>query len=156
MKKIVIILANFIVCIFLTACGDKAEQEGPWIGMAPGSDLNAVTERTEYYDLIVETEELFDLGVWEKNPEGEYRLSDVKRGLTVYTLLGTQFAMGEPVQLWSEVSPSGVNIYLYRTDGSRELLLQGFSGYHIYFVHPTYHLNMHHQKNSYFNHTHSS
>ena len=117
MKKIIITLTVLLSCALLAACGDKAEQEGPWIGIAPGSDLTAVTERTEYYDLAVETEELFDLGIWEKNPE-EYYAGDIELfGLTVYNLLGTQFAMGEPAQLWSELSPAGVSIYLYRTDG---------------------------------------
>ena len=127
MKKLVIILTSLLACSLLAACGDKTEQEDPWIGIAPGSDLTAVTERTEYYDLIVETDELFDLGLWEKNPE-MYYAGDIERlGITVYNLLGTQFAMGEPIQLWSEATPSGVNIYLYKTDGGRELLLSGLS-----------------------------
>lgn len=127
MKKYTTALTPLLACVLLAACGDKTEQEGPWIGIAPGSDLTAVTERTEYYDLAVETEEVFDLGLWEKNPE-EYYAGDIEIfGLTIYNLLGTQFAMGEPAQLWSEQSPDGVDIYLYRTDGSRELLLSGLS-----------------------------
>lgn len=127
MKKLLFTLTALLACTLLAACGEKAEQESAWIGIAPGADLTAVTERTEYYDLTVESEEIFDLGLWEKNPE-QYYASDVRtRGITLYNLLGTQFAMGEPVQLWSEVSSAGVDIYLYRTDGSRELLLQGLS-----------------------------
>ena len=68
MKRLVIIPTILLFCILLTACRDRADQEGPWIGIAPGSDLADVTERTEYYDLVVETEELFDLGLWERNP----------------------------------------------------------------------------------------
>ena len=60
MKKYIITLTIILSCAFLTACGGKAEQEEPWIGIAPGADLTAVTERTEYYDLAVETEELFE------------------------------------------------------------------------------------------------
>lgn len=127
MKKYILTLTILLACTFLASCGDKAEQEGPWIGIAPGADLTAVTERTEYYDLNVETEEIFDLGLWEKNPE-EYYQSDISNhGVIVYSLLGMQFAMEEPAQLWAEASSDGVNIYLYRTDGSRELLLQEFS-----------------------------
>ena len=123
MKRLVIIPTILLFCILLTACRDRADQEGPWIGIAPGSDLADVTERTEYYDLVVETEELFDLGLWERNPEEYYSFDIQERGITIYNLLGTQFAEGEPAQLWSEATPSGVNIYLYRTDGSRELLV---------------------------------
>ena len=125
MKRLVIIPTILLFCILLTACRDRADQEGPWIGIAPGSDLADVTERTEYYDLVVETEELFDLGLWERNPEEYYSFDIQERGITIYNLLGTQFAEGEPAQLWSEATPSGVNIYLYRTDGSRELLVSG-------------------------------
>ncbi len=150
MKKIIITLTVLLSCALLAACGDKAEQEGPWIGIAPGSDLTAVTERTEYYDLAVETEELFDLGIWEKNPE-EYYAGDIELfGLTVYNLLGTQFAMGEPAQLWSELSPAGVSIYLYRTDGSRELLASGLSDNDNAFVEARYEGYVDQDKNCYF------
>ena len=71
-----------LTCILLAACGGKAEQEEPWIGIAPGADLAAVTERTEYYDLTVETEELFDLGLWEKNPKDRLIGHPVRRRRT--------------------------------------------------------------------------
>ena len=126
MKKYTTALTPLLACVFLAACGDKTEQEGPWIGIAPGSDLTAVTERTEYYDLAVETEEVFDLGLWEKNPE-EYYAGDIEIfGLTIYNLLGTQFAMGEPAQLWSKQSPDGVDIYLYRRTEAGSCCCQGF------------------------------
>ena len=150
MKKYIFTLTMLLLCAFLAACGDKEAQEDSWIGIAPGSDLTAVTERTEYYDLAVETEEIFDLGLWEKNPE-EYYSGDIQMfGLTVYNLLGTQFAMGEPAQLWSEVSPSGVNIYLYRMDGSRELLLSELSDSDKSFVDARYKGYMDRDKNCYF------
>ena len=153
MKRIVITLNILLACILLTACGDKAEQEGPWIGIAPGSDLASVTERTEYYDLVVETEELFDLGLWEKNPEEYYSFDIQERGITIYNLLGTQFAEGEPAQLWSEATPSGVNIYLYRTDGSRELLVSGLADDDSKFVNATYEGYVDQDKNCYFYYT---
>ena len=150
MKKYIFTLTTLLLCAFLAACGDKGAQEGPWIGIAPGSDLTAVTERTEYYDLAVVTEEIFDLGLWEKNPE-EYYSGDIQLfGLTVYNLLGTQFAMEEPAQLWSEVSPSGVNIYLYRMDGSRELLLSELSDSDKSFVDVRYKGYMDRNKSCYF------
>lgn len=48
MKKFFILPIIFLSCAFLAACGAKKEPEGAWIGIGPGSDLNAVTERTEY------------------------------------------------------------------------------------------------------------
>ncbi len=150
MKRIIITLNILLTCIFLAACRGKAEQEGPWIGIAPGADLSAVTERTEYYDLTVETEELFDLGLWEKNPK-EYYSNDIKKlGITVYNLLGTQFAEGEPAQFWSEATPDGVNFYLYRTDGSRELLVSGFPDNDYFFVDARYEGYVDRDKNCYF------
>lgn len=143
------ILTILLTGSLLAACGDRAEQEGPWIGIAPGSDLTDVTERTEYYDLIVETEDLFDLGLWEKNPEEYYSCDIQERGITIYNLLGTQFAEGEPAQLWSEATPSGVNIYLYRTDGSRELLLSGLSDNDNAFVDARYEGYLDRDKNCY-------
>ena len=149
MKRIIITLNILLACILLAACGGKTVQEEPWIGIAPDSDLAAVTERTEYYDLAVETEELFDLGLWEKNPE-EYYSSHIERlGITVYNLLGMQFVEGEPAQVWSEVSPVGVNIYLYRTDGSRELLASGLSDNDSAFVDSRYDAFVDRDKNCY-------
>ena len=150
MKKYIITLTIILSCAFLTACGGKAEQEEPWIGIAPGADLTAVTERTEYYDLAVETEELFELGLWEKNPE-KYYSNDIERlGITVYNLLGMQFAEGEPAQVWSELSPDGVNICLYRTDGSRELLVSGLSDNDYAFLDAKYDAFVDQDKNCYF------
>lgn len=126
MKKFLLLLTAFLFSILLAACGTEEKPENAWKGIGPGADLTAITERTEYYDLAVESEELFKLGLWEKNPE-EYLLVSVSPGETFYALLGTQFAFGEPAQLWSELSSNGADIYLYRTDGSRELLLQGIS-----------------------------
>ena len=149
MKKLIIMLTNFLFLAFLAACGGKAEQEEPWIGIAPDSDLAAVTERTEYYDLAVETEELFELGLWEKNPE-KYYSNDIERlGITVYNLLGMQFAEGEPAQVWSELSPDGVNICLYRTDGSRELLVSGLSDNDYAFLDAKYDAFVDQDKNCY-------
>ena len=149
MKKLIIMLTNFLFLAFLAACGGKAEQEEPWIGIAPDSDLAAVTERTEYYDLAVETEELFELGLWEKNPEEYYSTHIERLGITVYNLLGMQFAEGKPAQIWSEVSPDGVNIYLYRTDGSRELLASGLSDNDCAFVDARYDAFVDQDKNCY-------
>ncbi len=149
MKKYIITLTFILSCAFLAACGGKAEQEEPWIGIAPGADLTAVTERTEYYDLAVETEELFDLGLWEKNPEEYYSTHIERLGITVYNLLGMQFAEGRPAQVWSEVSPDGVNIYLYRTDGSRELLASGLSDNDCAFVDARYDAFVDQDKNCY-------
>ena len=149
MKKYIITLTFILSCAFLAACGGKAEQEEPWIGIAPDSDLAAVTERTEYYDLAVETEELFDLGLWEKNPEEYYSTHIERLGITVYNLLGMQFAEGKPAQIWSEVSPDGVNIYLYRTDGSRELLASGLSDNDCAFVDARYDAFVDRDKNCY-------
>lgn len=126
MKKLCKILKVFLVCMLLAACGTETEPESVWMGIGPGADLASITERTEYYDLAVESETLFDLGLWEKNPE-KYTLTYVYSGGTLYAPLGTQFAMGEPAQIWSEISSKGADIYLYRTDGSRELLLEGIS-----------------------------
>ena len=125
-KKYFILLMAFLFGTFLSACGAEKEPENVWRGIGPGADLTAVTERTEYYDLTVETEELLDLGLWEQNPE-LYSVSLIHEGEIIYQPLGTQFLAGEPVQIWSEMTRDGADIYLYREDGSRELLLQGIS-----------------------------
>lgn len=94
-------------------------------------DLTAITERTEYYDIVSESEDIFYLGiecdVWPQSAleqTGQARL-----------LLGTQFYHGEPVQLWAEACPTSSDVYLYRRDGSRELLLQEVSTDYTLFYH---------------------
>lgn len=112
MKRYILFAAILLFCIFLTACGadkkDKTE-ENVWQGIAPGlEDLSNITERTEYSDITIESEN-FSL-------EGE-------RGL-----LGAQFYQGEPVWIRAE----GSDVYLYRKDGSRELLLSDIPRQYVY------------------------
>lgn len=126
MKKYILSTMLLSVCAFLSACGTEAAPENAWKGVGPGADLTALTERTEYYDIAVETEQLFDLGLWEQNPE-EFSTAFLVGGGILYVPLGTQFAAGEPAQIWSELSYGSADVYLYRTDGSRELLLEGIS-----------------------------
>ena len=90
-------------------------------------DLTAITERTEYYDVAVESEALFDLGLEEKMPQSWSAERTIALGGSGWLPVGTQFFRGEPVQLWAEAGPKGSDIYLYRKDGSRELLLEDFS-----------------------------
>lgn len=144
--------AGLLLCLMLTACGEQedapkgtetgrgsvkdstsqesASQESTWQGLAPGDDLQALAERTEYYDLTAETEELFDLGLWDESALKETVQERVRDGSIVYLPLETQFWKGEPVQLWLEVSSKGRNVYLYRKDGSGELLLENVSNEH--------------------------
>lgn len=146
MKKY-ILWTSILLCLMLTACGAKegagreaetggesgmssASQESTWQGLAPGDDLQALAERTEYYDLTAETEELFDLGLWDESALKETVQERVRDGSIVYLPLETQFWKGEPVQLWLEVSSKGRNVYLYRKDGSGELLLENVSDEH--------------------------
>lgn len=87
--------------------------------------MTALAERTEYYDLTVKQEKIFEMDLWEQNSHEEYADSVIYSGGTVRLPLGTQFYLGEPVQLWAVVSTDGSDIYLYRKDGSGELVLEG-------------------------------
>lgn len=103
--KIHYIIILFLCGIFLTGCAGRESGEENWKGIQSGmTDLTAITERTEYYDIISESEDIFHLGLQGGN-----------------TPLGTQFYQQEPIQVWAISS----DIYLYRTDGSSEILLQG-------------------------------
>lgn len=128
MKKYILLMLSgvLLLCFLLTACGGKRDtsDESVWRGMAPEDDLTALAERTEYYDFRVETEAPFDLGLWEQNDQERGVGDTIAGGGTFYLPLSTQFWKGEPVQLWAEASPGGVNVRLYRADGSEELLLQ--------------------------------
>ncbi len=129
MGKNTIFIFLVLLCFFcLTGCGAAEKEESTWQGVMPGmEDLSAITDRTEYYDIFVDSEELFLHGFWEQNPQGQYAGNVLAEGGTVHVPLGTQFHQGEPVQLWAEARPKDSDIYLYRKDGSSELLLQGIS-----------------------------
>ncbi len=128
MKKHIlsVIMFLFLSGILMAACGGKEEGKEPaesvWKGIAPGmEDLTAITERTEYYDVAVESEVLFELGMEASAAR------TIALGGSGWLPMGTQFFRGEPVQLWADAAPEGSDIYLYRKDGSRELLLEGYS-----------------------------
>ena len=68
MKKWIFFTAFLLSCSCLPACGITEEPPENWQGIAPGTeDLSVITDRTEYYDLTVTSEELFEHGLWEKN-----------------------------------------------------------------------------------------
>ncbi len=126
MKKYGMLAGLLLLCTLFAACGAGEEKESSWRGVEEGmDDLTVITDRTEYYDLAVESEELFDLGLWERNPQDDYLANILAMGGTVYLPLGTQFYLGEPVQLWATVRPDTSEVYLYRKDGTGELLLSG-------------------------------
>ncbi len=109
----------FISLLFLlAACGAKDEEGSvAYWGIAPNmDDLTAVTERTEYYDITVEAEALF-----------EHEQSEKTNSFPI----GVQFYMGEPVQLWADASSGKNDIYLYRKDTSKKLLLENVSGEYV-------------------------
>lgn len=138
-------ITSLLLCLMLTACGAKedagkeaetgeesgknsASQESIWQGLAPGDDLRALAERTEYYDIVAESENLF--ASLEREELQEQAWAAVQKGETVRLPLGTQFWQGEPVQLWSEASSEGIKIYRYRASGMGEVLLENVSDEH--------------------------
>ncbi len=121
-----------LLSVCLTSCGEREEEEIPWKGIAPGmEDLTAVTDRTVYYDVAVETEEFPDPGLWGKNTEDEHYFSALVDGKTVYYPVNVQFYKGEPVQLWAEQTLKSLQLSLYRSDGTKELLLDSVSSEYI-------------------------
>lgn len=135
MRKIYLIAVLLLFCIFMAGCGGKElpqnnlhqflQENGESAAggiPAEGNDLPAPAERTEYYEIAVDAERIFD---WEQ--EGE----EVLRALQKAEFLGMQFYQGEPVQLWQEPNRdqygflTSWDVCLYRADGSRVTLLQG-------------------------------
>ena len=113
----------FLCGLLLAGCAGREREEGTWRGVQAGmGDLTALTERTEYYDIVSEGEDIFYLGMGYTNPGKAFMQGGA-------VLLGTQFYAGEAIQLWFQAS----GIYLYHGDGSRELLLQGVSAAYILF-----------------------
>ncbi len=138
MKRYILsaMIVLFLSGVFLTACGGKEEgkkpEESTWQGIEPGmADLTAITERTEYYDVKVEAEDLFSLGLEEKMLQEKRATGLIAPSGITWVPVGTQFLQGEPVQLWAEADPDGSDIYLYRKDGSRELLVENISNEYI-------------------------
>ncbi len=125
MKNCILSAVIFLSCLFLSACGKTKAPEETWMGIAPGmDDLSAVTDRTVYYDLTVESEPLFDNGFQDKNPQDENVRNVIAMGGTGYLSIGTQFLNGEPVQLWARASFKTSDIYLCRKDAEPKLVLQ--------------------------------
>ncbi len=107
--------------ILLAGCADGESREGTWRGVQAGmDDLTAITERTEYYDIVQESEEIFQLDMGDPYPG----IALKQTGSAKFSL-GTQYDSDEPVLLWAEARSAQSDIYLYRKDGSRELLLEG-------------------------------
>ncbi len=121
MKKIRFASMLLLCCALLAGCAGSEGEEGTWRGVQAGMEnLAEITERTEYYDIVSESEDIFHFGMGEESPRRA-----LKETGTARFLLGMQFYKGEPVQLWAEADPEVSDVFLYRADGSRELLLQG-------------------------------
>lgn len=112
MKKIRSLTALFLSCLLLAGCGgQKDNAEGTWRGIQAGmDDLSAITDRTEYFDIVIEQEPLFQ---WEQEDK------ILPTSITKAVFVCIQFYQEEPVQLWAEPSHATWDIYLYKPDGSR-------------------------------------
>ena len=120
MKILPFILILLLCCALLSGCAGRESEEGTWRGVQAGmDDLTAITERTEYYDIVSESEEIFLLDIGDEHPG-----SVLKQTGSARFSLGTQFYQEKPAQLWAEADSTEADIWLYQTDGSRELLLQ--------------------------------
>lgn len=119
MKKIKFILL-LLCCILAAGCGDKENGES-WQGVTGDMDLTQITERTEYYDIVRESEELFLINPIPADLHTEDQIN--------MKFLGMQFYNEVPVQIWEELHSKDnaylySDIYLYMSDGSSSLLLQ--------------------------------
>ncbi len=124
MKKICPMTVLLLFCVLLAGCGGQKDNgESAWRGVQAGmEDLSAITERTEYYDIVVESEAIFQ---WEQRKE------ESPLAMSKAAFICMQFYRGEPVQLWREPNLGSYgellswDICFYRPDGSREAILQG-------------------------------
>ncbi len=129
MKKIPIMPILLLCCALLSGCAGRESEEGTWRGVQAGmDDLTAITERTEYYDIVSESEEIFHLDIGGEQPQRAIALTGM-----AHVLLGMQFYQGEPAQIWAEARSAEADIWLYRPDGSRELLIQGVPASYIFY-----------------------
>ncbi len=104
MKKIYCILA-LLCCAFLSCCGiENGESRKDTDRTDTGVSQEAVTE---YRDIRSESKEVFSM-------EG-----------IMGSMVGLQFFQGERAMIWAVRKDGLADIYLYREDGRRELLLEG-------------------------------
>lgn len=144
MRKVFLMAALFLTCVFMAGCSGKElpqnnlhqflQENGESAAggiPAEGNDLPAPAERTEYYEIAVDAERIFD---WEQ--KGEEALLALQKA----EFLGMQFYQGEPIQLWQEPNRdqygflTSRDICLYRADGSRVTLLQGIEADRKYYA----------------------
>lgn len=108
-----------LYCTIITGCGKQENSNDNFRGITAGADLSAVIERTEYYDITVESEQPFQQGLNPESPDG-----------VECTFLRTLLYQDEPVQLWATWRSddagrkTDADIWIYKADGSMELLLQ--------------------------------
>ncbi len=113
------ILLLALYCCVLMGCG-LGEENNIQIETEEGRNSDNTEEISEYIDLLSETEPLYDIGNVVMESDGKFRAP---------RSLGVQFYKGEPVQLWAlqDRESGSVDIYLYRQDGSRDLLYDHMS-----------------------------
>jgi len=138
MRKKGIMILCMLFCLLLAACGGRDESGGgkesgtqDESGPTQSSDSQRQEDRSEgYYDLLTTTRQAFDLlaSDWKE----VFRVEGRKYGGRP-AFLGMQFYQGEPVQLWSAAMPPEeasqeteyfIDVFLYREDGSAELMIQ--------------------------------
>ena len=149
LKQISVGLAAILFCVFLASCGEQTQgedvrqpkSEGTSLGPSEGTATAAPMwvppqSASERKDILSETEQVFDVYF-------DYSARDADADTENYgQVLGAQFYQQEPVLLWlkewerevvSEAEDGTVTVelrdiedgglYLYRMDGSRELLI---------------------------------
>lgn len=143
-KKISIIMAAILCCVFLASCGEQAKEDNvnqleSTGGASQGSSGAPLPtpNASEKKDIMSEAEQVFDMNfaLFAREPDASTE--------NFGKVLNTQFYQGEPVMLWLKewerevvlkVNPDGSwetemrdvedgGVYLLRMDGSRELLI---------------------------------
>ena len=123
MKKFHFLFLLLSCILFFGGCGKQEEHKENDLQDAPANTESAASASGQagYHDIYAEPQTIF---AWEESTEGS-PLSD-----SSMRLCGMQFYQGEPVQLWDKYCYNDVGkyvyseVYLYRTDGSSELLWQ--------------------------------
>ncbi|MDE6065110.1 MAG: extracellular solute-binding protein [Lachnospiraceae bacterium] len=138
MKKFYFLLLMMWCVLYFAGCGQQeAHKEGGMQGASADTESaaagagNPAVGQAEYRDIYADPQTIF---AWEES-RGESPLSD-----SGMRFCGMQFYQGEPVQFWEKYCYNDVgkyvysDVYLYRIDGSSELLWQTALSffYHVY------------------------